>query len=58
MEQVCDMSFHMKFYLRLYAHRIKKLYLSEQDIVLHFRRITEPRKNQLKIEIKHIYKEY
>ena len=23
MEQVCDLSFHMKFYLRLYANRIK-----------------------------------
>ena len=53
-EQVCDMSFHMKFYLRLYAHLNQKLHLSEQGAVLNFCKITELRKNQLKIEIKHI----
>ena len=40
--------------LYLYVNRIKKLHLSEQCVVLNFCKITEPRKNQLKIEIKHI----
>ena len=45
MEQVCDLSFHMKFYLRLYDNRIKRY---------TYRKITEPRKKQLKTEIKSI----
>ena len=32
----------------------QKLRLVEQGVVLNFCKITEPRKNQLKIEIKHI----
>ena len=32
----------------------QKLHLSEQGVVLNFCKITESRKNQLKIEIKHI----
>ena len=36
----------------------QKLHLSEQGVVLIFCIITELRKNQLKIEIKHIKKEY
>ena len=51
MEQVCDLSFYMKFYLHLYANRIQKLHLSEQGIELNFGKITEPRKNQIKIKI-------
>ena len=45
MEQVCDLSSYMKFYLHLYAN------LSEQGVELNFCKITEPRKNQIKIKI-------
>ena len=45
------MSFHMMFYLRNYVNRIKSYTYRNKVLCLIF----EPRKNQLKVEIKHIY---
>ena len=56
MEEVCDLSFHMKFLFTNVCQQNQKLHLLEQGVVLNFCKITEPRKHQLKIEIKHIKK--
>ena len=53
MEQVCDMlSYEVLFMFVCQPNQ--KLHLSEQGVVINFCKITELRKNQLKIEIKHI----
>ena len=48
MEQVCEILFMIVCKIN------PNLYLSEQGVVLYVCKITEPRKNQLKIEIKHL----
>ena len=45
----------MKFYLRNYANRIKSYTYRNKVLCLIFCKITEPRNNQLNIEIKRIY---
>ena len=52
MEQVCDLSFHLKFYLHLHANRVKSYTDQNKVLCLTFAKSWNWEK-QLKIEIKH-----
>ena len=54
MEQVCERELSYEILFTVVCQLNQKLHLSEQDVVINFCKITEPRKTQMKIEIKRI----